>query len=208
MVIFTNMLVESPGIPSQRERILDAAERLFMERGFAAVTLRDIGTELDTTHAALYYHFPGGKEALFAEVAERNVRRHGEGLAAAIEAAGIGLRARLRGAAAWLVSQPPMDLIRMTQSDFPSLPDADAGRIMSLIYELILLRLQAVFETARASGEIADCDPGLVAGGLVGMVESLHSIPVFARRRSLDEMACELLDIVLRGLGYREGGTA
>ena len=185
-------------------RVLDAAELLFAGRGFDSVTLRDIASSIGLTHAALYYHFPGGKEALFAEVMERNIRRHGAGLAASMDAGGKSLRGKLRGAAAWLLSQPPMDLIRMAESDLKALRPEVARRIMSLVYELILKRLGDVIEAARESGEVGACDPGLLAGGILGLVESLHSVPVAIVKRDRNTMACELIDVVLKGIDYRE----
>jgi hypothetical protein len=47
-----------------------------------------------------------------------------------------------------------------------------------------------------------------MAGGLIGMVESLHAIPEFALRRSREELAFELVDTLLKGLDYHEGGKA
>jgi AcrR family transcriptional regulator len=189
-----------------RVRVLDAAESLFAAKGFDSVTLRDIASSIGLTHAALYYHFPGGKEALFAEVMERNIRRHGEGLAAAIAAGGASLRGKLRGVASWLLSQPPMDLIRLARNDLMALRPEAARRLMELIYELILKRIQGLLEASRESGEVGACDPGLLAGGLLGLVESLHSVPVAIVKRDLYGMACELIDVVLKGIDYREGG--
>jgi AcrR family transcriptional regulator len=202
------MLVDNPGNESHRDRILDVAERLFMAKGLAAVTLRDIGAELGLTHASLYYYFPKGKESLFIEVTERNIRRHGAGLDAAILRAGEALRARLRAAARWLLSQPPMDLLRMVHADLAAIPAEEARRIMNLVHELLIQHLHALFDAARAAGEIGDCDTGLMAGGLIGMVESLHAIPEFALRRSREELAFELVDTLLKGLDYHEGGKA
>lgn len=187
-----------------RIRVLDAAEALFASRGFDSVTLRDISTELGLTHASLYYHFPGGKEELFAEVMERNIRRHGEGLAAAMAAGGPSLRGRLEGAASWLLSQPPMDLIRMAQTDLPALPPERARRLMDLVYELILKRLQSELEASRAKGEVGACDPGLLGGALLGLIESLHSVPVEIVGRDLFAMARELIGILLKGIDYKE----
>src|SRR5689334_1003265 len=48
-----------------RQRILKAAERLFLERGFKDVSMKDIAEEVHVTSAALYYHFPEGKQELF-----------------------------------------------------------------------------------------------------------------------------------------------
>ncbi|MFH1059120.1 MAG: CerR family C-terminal domain-containing protein [Pseudomonadota bacterium] len=56
------------GNPDQtRERILDEAERLFAERGFDAVSVRQITSAAHTNLAAVNYHF-GGKENLYLEV--------------------------------------------------------------------------------------------------------------------------------------------
>src|SRR5579864_7535819 len=56
-------------MPSDRTRalILDAAERLYAERGFADVTLRDIVALAGVNLAAVNYHF-GSKDELIAEL--------------------------------------------------------------------------------------------------------------------------------------------
>ena len=50
-----------------RERLLDEAERLFAEQGYAAVTVRQITQASRSNLAAVNYHF-GGKEKLYLEV--------------------------------------------------------------------------------------------------------------------------------------------
>jgi len=40
-----------------RQRILDVASELFVERGYDATSLREIAERLGVTKAALYYHF-------------------------------------------------------------------------------------------------------------------------------------------------------
>src|SRR5258707_12426856 len=56
-------------MPSDRTRtaILEAAERLYADRGFADVTLRDIVAAADVNLAAVNYHF-GSKGELIAEL--------------------------------------------------------------------------------------------------------------------------------------------
>ena len=56
-----------------KERILDAAERLFADRGFPATSLRDITSEASVNIASVNYHF-GSKEALLGAVLERRLR--------------------------------------------------------------------------------------------------------------------------------------
>jgi TetR/AcrR family transcriptional regulator, cholesterol catabolism regulator len=198
----------NPRAEESRSRILDSAEGLFAHRGFDSVTLRDIAAPLGLRHASLYYHFPAGKEELFAEVMERNIRRHGAGLAAAIEAGGTRLRGKLRGAAGWFLSQAPIDLIRMAESDLKALDPKAARKLMELVYELILGRLQRTIEDSRASGEVGPCDAGLLAGGILGMVESLHSVPVAIVGRERYAMGCELIDVILKGIDYEEDRDA
>ena len=55
-----------------KERILDAAEALFAESGFAATSLRALTGQAGVNLAAVHYHF-GSKEALLAAVLERRV---------------------------------------------------------------------------------------------------------------------------------------
>lgn len=55
-----------------RERILDAAEELFAERGFDGTTLRDVAASVGIRNPSLYNHFES-KDALYAAVLERGV---------------------------------------------------------------------------------------------------------------------------------------
>lgn len=64
--------VRRSGARSQptRERILDAAERLFARRGFHGVSIRDITGEAGVDVALANYHF-GSKQGLLESVVER-----------------------------------------------------------------------------------------------------------------------------------------
>ena len=56
--------------PAKRDRILDAAEHLFAERGFDGVTLRQIASKAGVDVALASYHF-GKKDELFTAVFQR-----------------------------------------------------------------------------------------------------------------------------------------
>jgi AcrR family transcriptional regulator len=58
---------------STRERILDAAERLFGQQGFPCSSLRQITDEAGVNLAAVNYHF-GSKEELYKAVLIRRIR--------------------------------------------------------------------------------------------------------------------------------------
>ncbi len=66
------------------ERILEAAETLFAERGYAGTTLRDVAAEVGLRNPSLYNHFPS-KESLYAAVLERGISPMLEALSAFAE---------------------------------------------------------------------------------------------------------------------------
>lgn len=64
--------IDSRQSPDTRERILDAAEALFVEHGFEATTMRMITGRAGVNLAAINYHF-GSKEALIQDVFRRRL---------------------------------------------------------------------------------------------------------------------------------------
>lgn len=70
-----------------REKILDAADQLFGERGFDGAATREIAERGEVSKALIHYHF-AGKEGLFHAVLDRYYARLGELLASALGAEG------------------------------------------------------------------------------------------------------------------------
>ena len=66
------------------ERILDAAEALFAERGYAGTALRDVASEVGLRTPSLYNHFES-KDSLYAAVLERGIRPVFEVLSEVVE---------------------------------------------------------------------------------------------------------------------------
>ena len=63
------MKVSKAQVTENRQAILQAAARLYRERGFTGVGVADIAREAGLTHGGLYRHFES-KEALAAEAAD------------------------------------------------------------------------------------------------------------------------------------------
>ena len=59
--------------PVTREQILDAALRLFSEKGFARTSVRDIAQVAGITDAAIYYHFASKRDLFEAIIDERGI---------------------------------------------------------------------------------------------------------------------------------------
>ena len=114
---------------------------------------------------------------MFIEVTERNLRAHQQGLTAAIAAAGEDVAQALNAVAEWLLNHPPMDLMRMAMSDLREVAPSEAIRLGKLVQESLLVPVRDLLLAAQARGEIGPVDCGVIAGGMVTMMEGLHAVP-------------------------------
>ncbi len=107
-----------------RDRLLDAAERLFADRGFAAASVREITGAARCNVAAVNYYF-GGKENLY-----REVFRRGLGVLRARRLASIRLTMDSEGEAATLER-----LLAAFTSAFlaPAAADGDGSSVVEMI---------------------------------------------------------------------------
>lgn len=182
-----------------RERVLTVADRLFSERGYQMVTLRDIARELGLRHASLYYHFPQGKEELYIEVTARRMQRYRAGLEAAIaDTDSDDWQVRLRAAARWLLAQHGMHLGRMLQSDMPSISEEAAERLRVVILGSLLQPLETIFrvvaDPAKRGRSVT------LAGMFLSLIEGIDNLPSQYVEGSKEELADVVLDLLINGL--------
>lgn len=182
-----------------RERVLDVAEELFSTHGYAAVKLKDIAKALGMRQASLYYHVPGGKEELYVEVMKRNMARHRQGLEQAIDQVD-NWQSQLKAAAHWFLSQPPMDFTRMIQSDLRAIHHNHAQELIQTSYGAVFQPIELIFTRGHATGHIRDADIKLLTGTFLSILEGIHSIPNEWSDRTKEEMATEIIDILVNGL--------
>lgn len=194
---------EVPPSTPARERVLAAAERLFAEHGYAAVTLRDIAGALGMKQASLYHHAPGGKEQLFVEVMERGFARHRDGLAKAIAEGGDDLRRQLRRAATWLLSQPPLDMNRFLRSDLAALSPESAERLRVAAFTAMFGPIKEAIVAAENRGEVTSRGAGMVAGTFLAMMNGVELVRDTVGSASPEGMAEFVVDILLDGIRPR-----
>ena len=97
--------VSNERMAETRQRILDTAERLFAERGYAATSLRSIIAAARVNLAAVHYHFRSKEALLDAVIARRIEPVNRERLALLAECGDRGLEGVLTA-----LIEPPMRL--------------------------------------------------------------------------------------------------
>lgn len=182
------------------QRVLDVAETLFMDRGYNAITLRDIADELGIKQASLYYHFPGGKEQLFLAMAERMFERHRQGITAALEAGKGDLRAQLREVAEWFSSQRPVKFMGMMHADLAALNPEHKEQLAQRAHTAMFRPLRDTFVAAQARGEIRPMHPDLLAGSFLWLMDGLNYGETRTGAPPRQVMADDLISLLLDGL--------
>ena len=185
------------------DRVLDAAERAFLERGFAGTRLRDVAGALGIRPPSLYHHAPGGKAELWRRVVGRALDRHEAGLRAAAQAAGPDLRAQLGAMADWLLSQPPVNVVALASAQMGTGDPAEARETAEQMYRALMVPVAQAFREAAGRGEVRpEPAPDLLAGVFVTAINGL--LPA-ARAGSLPKPAGalgrEVVAVLLDGVG-------
>ena len=195
--------MHEPEKSEARQRVLDMAEQLFIQRGYAAVKLRDIANALGMRQASLYYHFPEGKEQLFVAMATRVFRRHQAGVQMAIEQNQPSLAAQLQAVAKWFASQPPVHLSGMMHADMPALSAVQAAALSQVAYHSMFTPLRQMFIAAQARNEIRVLHPDLLAGSFLALMDGLHYGQNRPGARSKSVIIDEIITLLLDGLRPR-----
>jgi TetR/AcrR family transcriptional regulator len=142
-----------------RERILEAAQALFVEKGFAAVSMREVAARSGVTKSLIHHHF-GSKEALWELVKEQAFAAYAEGQAADLKRADEPDAELLKDAVAryfhFLKDHPEVvRLFAWTHLD----EDQSCGRLDA---ELVALGAERIRQTQQRGLMRADVNPAHV----------------------------------------------
>src|SRR5258708_3696173 len=135
-------------------QILTAAKDLFLAKGYKGVSMKEIADAVQVTSAALYYHFPKGKEDLFTKMIQTLFLEEG---VAGIDQTLLtmnGLRERLNILTASLLTLPIDERFAMLLRDAREyIKDPESQRIILSLLDRIKQQVMGFFQAARDAGE-------------------------------------------------------
>ena len=193
-----------------RERLLDAAETVFRERGVTRTSLAEVATAAGMTRGAVYWHFKD-KADLFRAMCDRatmpldaNFERAGE--MAACDPLGT-LRELSIGALQNLAGDPRTQNVFEIVFHKSELVDELAGLATSHRQERCecLAQIEGIIRAAAAAGQLpADIDAALATQALHGLIVGImHEWVLDHAAYDLDAAAPALIDMFIAGLKHQ-----
>lgn len=192
-----------------RRRILKAAETLFVTKGYKGVSMKDLAEAVQVTPAALYYHFPGGKEDLFLDIIKAMFEEWAAGVAVAIAPA-KDIRERLKLLTYYFLGRSS-DNFPMLMRDVNELIKDDAKKhaVWHHYGDTFMQAIINVFEEAIERGEVSQHFPAqTIASMYHGMNIALLRDP---RKMSwcndqieVERYANIVVSVLLDGIGVRQ----
>jgi AcrR family transcriptional regulator len=156
-----------------RGRLVDAFARQLAVYGYAGVSLEVVAREAGIRKPSLYHHFPGGKDELYAVVADRFIEERHALLVGALSAPG-GLRDRLV-AVVRALSDPTGAALSFDQRLFDALPLVAEGirdRVSEAYVGKLLGPVEGLFREAISSGALAGDDPGFLTNAFLHLARA------------------------------------
>lgn len=180
--------------PRHRE-ILDQLEAVFLDEGFASVTVAQLASAVGCSRRTLYELAPS-KDALVLMVLDRFLHRVGRGALNAVDSdASIAsqVRSYINGA---------LELQRLTAAFADDLADDPAARrLLDRHFRYVMSVSETLIERGIEAGEFRNVSPAVAAGMLAGSGLYLSQPGILEDMRlTRDQATREMTDIVLRSL--------
>jgi AcrR family transcriptional regulator len=204
------MRVFNSPLPSEaqtRDRILQAAQRLFASQGFDGTTTRDLAQAAGVAEGTLFRHF-ANKKAILVEVATNGwVEILTDLLTELSEMGSYKAVAQVMRRRMWNM-QKNMDMMRVCFMEVQFHPDL-RDRIQTEVIDKMTNVAEAFFQTAMDRGIYRRMDANLVAKVFLGMFavagfSDQTLIEPNASPQEMQQMAEGLADIFLNGVLAKE----
>ncbi len=148
------------------QRILDTAERLFVEKGYDAASLQDIIDATGLSKGAIYHHF-ASKEDIFYSVCDRIGQRNGQVLAQVRDDPALNGLEKLR--AIFKASLQPERQAKMFCMMPYLLDNAKflASELRSIFSEVVPVFVEPIIRQGMADGSIPTDQPRALAEAMI-----------------------------------------
>ena len=194
-------LVRNSRVLRRENEIIDAAARVFAERGYNGTSTQAIADVLGMRQASLYYYFPS-KEAALELVCLRGTDGFVEAAEAVVEGEGSPLEKLARLIAAHLAPiETRHDYVKVFINERRYLPDASRRRLGRKTR-----RIERCFEhvilAGIADGSIRrDADARLAMLAVLGMCNAVINWREADRGRDMQPIASGFAKLIAEGLG-------
>lgn len=181
-----------------RRQILSKAADLFLARGYKGVSMKLLAEAVEVTSAALYYHFPKGKEELFITMIRTVFVDEGVGGIDQALAGAQGARERLTKLTTALLALPLDDRLSVLLRDAREhLKDPEHQQVILSLLDRIKRRVTGLFEEAQEAGEVRpDLPVNVLVGLYMGMMRG-------AKGLQTPDRAVSLVSIFFDGIANR-----
>lgn len=159
----------------RREQILDAALRVFSQKGYAGASIRDIAREVGVTEGLLYHYFESKEKLMHACWKERSWHSHVERILGAAD--GVPVEKVLKDIVQDFLEtlQEHSSNIRMCMAEMQR--NAEMAAEQAERIEATSLLIYDFLKGRQAAGELrADAEVGTAVGLLLGCAHSLFLI--------------------------------
>ena len=177
------------------DAILDAAERLFVAKHYADVTMDEIAEAAAVTKGALYHHFPG-KQQLYLTMLHNDLERKQELFKQAVDSAGT-CRDRLQRLTEAFFQLPgeKRRLIQLVRRDVNIFRNPERAKLVRAYQAALPDQVEAIIRDGVRDGELAKGDARLLAWMHVAQVEVLladYAEKVFDSQRAMLDYQTDL----------------
>jgi AcrR family transcriptional regulator len=188
-----------------RQQILEAAKQLFLARGYKGVAMKEVAEEVQVTSAALYYHFPGGKQDLFFSIIQKMLEEWAQGALLATEQA-HGLREGLTRLTQYLLTLPIDRFSILARDIHENVLDHTTKRVALVkLQNVFVQHVTDLFQQAIDAGEITREIPAAVLatmyeGMSISLLRSQHLAIGGTERYDAGQLAGFVVSVLLKGI--------
>ncbi|CAM2363148.1 TetR/AcrR family transcriptional regulator [Listeria seeligeri] len=187
-----------------RRKILDTARDLFMEKGYRAVSTRELANQVNITQPALYHHFED-KEALYIEVV-RELTQHIQVEMHPLLQSTKTREEQLRDMLIMLMEKHPTNILLMIHDILNEMKPENQYLLYKLWQQTYLVPFQEFFQKQEVAGELRDgVSAEMAARYCLSTISPLFSgKSEFGEQQSTTERIDELINLMMFGISKKE----